>query len=88
MDDSADAFPESEVIGVDLSPTQSSLYTSKVQSPVSSHTNPYSVPVNCSFEIDDLEKEWTWSKPFDFVFSRVMAGSFQDYQAYINKAFK
>lgn len=46
------------------------------------------VPANCSFEIDDLEKEWTWSKPFDFVFSRVMAGSFQDYQAYISKAYK
>ncbi|KAH6887113.1 methyltransferase domain-containing protein [Thelonectria olida] len=66
----ADAFPESEVIGVDLSPTQQHL-----------------VPVNCSFEIDDLEKDWTWSKPFDFIFSRVMAGSFQDYQAYITKAY-
>ncbi|KAF4985585.1 hypothetical protein FDECE_16461 [Fusarium decemcellulare] len=66
----ADAFPESEVIGVDLSPTQPSL-----------------VPVNCSFEIDDLEKDWTWTTPFDFIFSRVMAGSFQDYQAYIQKAY-
>ncbi|KAF4980048.1 hypothetical protein FZEAL_3910 [Fusarium zealandicum] len=66
----ADTFPESEVIGVDLSPTVPSF-----------------VPSNCSFEIDDLEKEWTWSKPFDFVFSRVMAGSFQDYDAYIEKAY-
>ncbi|KAJ4162950.1 hypothetical protein NW754_014371 [Fusarium falciforme] len=67
----ADAFPGSEVIGVDLSPTQPSL-----------------VPVNCSFEIDDLEKEWTWTKPFDFAFSRVMAGSFRDYDSYIQKAYK
>ncbi|KAJ3539967.1 hypothetical protein NM208_g5269 [Fusarium decemcellulare] len=35
----------------------------------------------------DLEKDWTWTKPFDFIFSRVMAGSFQDYQAYIQKAY-
>ncbi|KAM5345069.1 hypothetical protein ACJ41O_010931 [Fusarium nematophilum] len=52
-----------------------------------SPTQPSLVPVNCSFEIDDLEKEWTWTKHFDFVFSRVMAGSFQDYQAYIKKAY-
>ncbi|CAM1503213.1 Fc.00g079890.m01.CDS01 [Cosmosporella sp. VM-42] len=67
----ADAFPESEVIGVDLSPTQASM-----------------TPPNCTFEIDDLENEWTWTKPFDFLFSRVMAGSFKDYQAYINQAYK
>lgn len=66
----ADMHPESEVIGVDLSPIQPGL-----------------IPPNCSFEIDDLEKEWTWTKPFDFIFSRVMAGSFEDYQAYADKAF-
>ncbi|EWZ34385.1 hypothetical protein FOZG_12361 [Fusarium oxysporum Fo47] len=67
----ADAFPQSEVIGVDLSPTQ-----------------PTMVPINCTFEIDDLEKDWIWAKPFDFVFSRVMAGSFEDYDAFISKAYK
>ncbi|KAF4948636.1 hypothetical protein FGADI_9540 [Fusarium gaditjirri] len=65
----ADAFPQSEVIGVDLSPTQ-----------------PTMVPANCTFEIEDLEKDWTWAKPFDFIFSRVMAGSFEDYAAFISKA--
>ena len=47
-----------------------------------------SVPPNCSFELDDVEKDWTWSKPFDFIFSRVMAGSLTDYQAYVDKAFQ
>jgi hypothetical protein len=47
----------------------------------------HSVPPNCSFEVDDVEKEWTWSTPFDFIFSRVMAGSFTDYQAFVDKAF-
>jgi len=45
------------------------------------------VPPNVSFEIDDIEKEWTWTKPFDFIHSRDMAGSFGDYQEYIDKIF-
>ncbi|KAJ2898478.1 hypothetical protein MKZ38_003867 [Zalerion maritima] len=45
------------------------------------------IPPNCTFEIDDVEKEWTWSKPFDFVFARHMCASFQDYQGFVDKAF-
>ncbi|KAG5800315.1 hypothetical protein H9Q69_000613 [Fusarium xylarioides] len=45
------------------------------------------VPPNCSFEIDDLEKEWTWTTPFDFIFSRMMTGSFSDPEAIAKKAF-
>lgn len=54
---------------------------------VSEPLTPLTLP-NCLFEIDDLEKEWTWEKPFDFIFRRVMASCFEDYQAYINKAYK
>ncbi|KAF9873156.1 methyltransferase domain-containing protein [Colletotrichum karsti] len=42
-------------------------------------------PPNCSFEIDDLEKEWTWTKPFDFIMCRGMAGCFADVPAMIQK---
>ncbi|PKS08118.1 hypothetical protein jhhlp_005393 [Lomentospora prolificans] len=66
----ADAHPDSEVIGVDLSPIQPTL-----------------TPPNCSFEVDDLEKDWTWTQPFDFLFSRVMASCFEDCQVYIDKAY-
>lgn len=66
----ADAHPEADVIGVDLSPVQPSF-----------------VPPNCHFEIDDLEKEWTWSQPFDFIFSRMMTGSFSDNADIVQKAF-
>lgn len=66
----ADAHPDAEVIGVDLSPVQ-----------------PLFVPPNCSFEIDDLEKEWTWTKKFDFIFSRMMTGSFADNRSIVQKAF-
>ncbi|EMT71448.1 hypothetical protein FOC4_g10009948, partial [Fusarium odoratissimum] len=44
------------------------------------------VPPNCSFEIDDLEKEWTWTTPFDFIFSRMMTGSFSDPETIAKKA--
>ena len=66
----ADAHPEAEVIGVDLSPVQ-----------------PEFVPPNCFFEIDDLEKDWTWGRSFDFVFARMMAGSFTDNGAIVQKVF-
>ncbi|ODH49102.1 hypothetical protein GX48_04720 [Paracoccidioides brasiliensis] len=40
---------------------------------------PLYVPTNCRFELDDLEKEWTWSQPFDYIFSRMMVGSFANF---------
>ncbi len=39
-------------------------------------------------QIDDLEKEWTWSKPFDFIFSRMMTGSFASNESIVQKAFE
>ncbi|KAK0640597.1 S-adenosyl-L-methionine-dependent methyltransferase [Cercophora newfieldiana] len=68
--DYADAHPEAEVIGVDLSPIQ-----------------PAWVPPNLQFEIDDVEQDWTWTKSFDYIFSRAMAGSFTDPGAVVEKAF-
>lgn len=66
----ADLHPESEVIGVDLSPIQPTL-----------------VPPNCFFELDDLEKDWTWTRPFDFIFCRAMAGSFANIEDIVNKSY-
>ncbi|KAM0331503.1 hypothetical protein ACHAQA_003180 [Verticillium albo-atrum] len=37
--------------------------------------------------VDDLEKEWTWSQPFDYIFSRMMVGSFADWNAYVRQAY-
>jgi hypothetical protein len=39
-------------------------------------------------KIDDLEKDWTWTKSFDFIFSRFMTGSFADNSAIVKKAFE
>ncbi|KAH6879424.1 S-adenosyl-L-methionine-dependent methyltransferase [Thelonectria olida] len=49
---------------------------------------PAFVPPNCIFEIDDLEKEWTWKTPFDFIFSRMMTGSFAKPEAMAKKAYE
>lgn len=46
------------------------------------------VPPNCTFEIDDLEKEWTWSHPFDLVFGRVLTGSFKNIEDFIQKSYE
>ncbi|KAF5694729.1 methyltransferase [Fusarium denticulatum] len=45
------------------------------------------VPPNCAFEIDDLEKEWMWTEPFDFIFCRVMTGSFADMEKFVQNAY-
>ncbi|GJC85552.1 secondary metabolism regulator LAE1 [Colletotrichum liriopes] len=45
------------------------------------------VPPNCIFEIDDLEKEWTWTEPFDFIFARNMNGSFANWDGVMTQAY-
>ena len=46
------------------------------------------MPPNCTFELDDVEKDWTWSHPFDFIFSRYMTGCFADTEEFVKKAFE
>ncbi|OLN81082.1 Trans-aconitate 2-methyltransferase 12 [Colletotrichum chlorophyti] len=46
-----------------------------------------SVPPNVKFEIDDLEEEWTYSQPFDYIHSRMMTGSVNDWKIYLEKCF-
>ncbi|GKT49983.1 putative methyltransferase tdiE [Colletotrichum spaethianum] len=46
------------------------------------------VPPNCTFEVDDVEKEWTWTQPFDFIFIRSMIGSFSSWENIIAKAYQ
>ncbi|KAF5548915.1 methyltransferase [Fusarium mexicanum] len=45
------------------------------------------VPPNCTFEIDDAEKEWTWTKPFDYVFVRLMVGSIANWDKLIRQSY-
>ncbi|GKT95320.1 methyltransferase domain-containing protein [Colletotrichum tofieldiae] len=45
------------------------------------------VSPNCIFEIDDLEMEWTWTEPFDFIFARNMNGSFANWEGVLEQAY-
>ncbi|KAK1962343.1 methyltransferase domain-containing protein [Colletotrichum sublineola] len=49
---------------------------------------PEFIPPNCKFEVDDIEKEWTWSQPFDFIFFRSMIGSFASWPDMLAKAYE
>ncbi|KAL6406919.1 hypothetical protein AUP68_09735 [Ilyonectria robusta] len=69
--DFADEHPETEVIGVDLSPTQ-----------------PEFIPPNLRFEIDDIDEDWTYSQPFDYIHSRMMNVSVKNWPEYLRKIFE
>ncbi|KAK1452046.1 methyltransferase domain-containing protein [Colletotrichum melonis] len=45
------------------------------------------VPPNLKFEIDDLEEEWTWSRPFNYIHSRVMTGAINDWDLYLRRCY-
>ncbi|GJC89836.1 putative methyltransferase tdiE [Colletotrichum liriopes] len=45
------------------------------------------MPPNVRFEVDDLEEPWTYSRPFDYIHSRMMNGSISDWNVYARKCF-
>ncbi|PMD30003.1 S-adenosyl-L-methionine-dependent methyltransferase [Hyaloscypha variabilis F] len=53
-----------------------------------SPTQPNSVPPNVQFEIDDVEKEWTFQNPFDLVHVRFMAASLLDWPKLVSQCYK
>lgn len=48
---------------------------------------PAFVPPNVSFEVDDIEESWTWSKPLDLIHARMMTGSIVDWPKLIASAY-
>ncbi|KXH38642.1 hypothetical protein CNYM01_08729 [Colletotrichum nymphaeae SA-01] len=71
--DFGDEHPEAEVLGIDLSPAQPELQVG--------------VPPNVRFEIDDLEETWTYSRPFDYIHSRMITSCVKDWKAYFQQSF-
>ncbi|GKT42088.1 putative methyltransferase tdiE [Colletotrichum spaethianum] len=47
-----------------------------------------SVPPNVRFEVDDMEEEWLYSRPFDYIHSRFINASIADWEKLIRKAYK
>ncbi|KAG5992602.1 hypothetical protein E4U54_003596 [Claviceps lovelessii] len=48
---------------------------------------PTFVPPNVSFIMDDLEMEWAYRRPFDFVFGRMLVASIGDWPKFIRQSF-
>ncbi|KAF5019752.1 hypothetical protein F66182_8237 [Fusarium sp. NRRL 66182] len=53
-----------------------------------SPSQPSFVPPNVRFEIDDIDEEWNYSQPFDYVHSRFMNFSIQNWEAYLDNIYK
>ncbi|KIL94374.1 hypothetical protein FAVG1_02937 [Fusarium avenaceum] len=45
------------------------------------------VPPNLSFVIDDIEDDWTYNQPFDYIHSRFMTSSIANWTDYLTKCF-
>ncbi|KAF2457349.1 S-adenosyl-L-methionine-dependent methyltransferase [Lineolata rhizophorae] len=56
--DMGDKYPSAEILGVDLSPPESSCVR---------------------FEVDDIEEQWTYGRPFNFIHARWLAGAIRDW---------
>lgn len=93
----AEQYPESMVIGTDLSPVQPGKYepmaqmSEKIEMTSQCMLNNCSGPSNIQFMIDDVNKP-TWSWPndnyFDYIHSRYMIGSIENWKALAAKAYK
>ncbi|KAJ9665692.1 hypothetical protein H2201_004176 [Coniosporium apollinis] len=49
---------------------------------------PSLVPPNVRFEVDDIENEWVFSAPFDYIHARYLAGSLKDWPRLLQQAYR
>jgi SAM-dependent methyltransferase len=52
------------------------------------NTPPLSVPVNCSFEVEDFEDEWTYEQKFDLIHGRLLLSCFSNPKRVFEQAFR
>ncbi|KAH8893458.1 S-adenosyl-L-methionine-dependent methyltransferase [Thozetella sp. PMI_491] len=46
------------------------------------------VPPNLSFEVDDLEQHWNFSRKFNYIHSQLMIGAFQDWPKFFRQSYE
>jgi SAM-dependent methyltransferase len=66
----ADHHPNTNILGIDLSPIQ-----------------PSTVPINCTFEIDDATKDWNFIKKFDFIHTRAITMGIGNWDRLVEQAY-
>ncbi|KAF4821821.1 Secondary metabolism regulator LAE1 [Colletotrichum siamense] len=45
------------------------------------------VPPNVRFEVDDIEEPWLFSRPFDYIHSRMMTSSISNWKQFVQRAY-
>lgn len=48
----------------------------------------FSLPPNVDFEVDDIEEEWVFDEPFDYIHSRLMTSSIADWKEYLKNCYE
>lgn len=46
------------------------------------------VPPNVRFEVDDIEEPWLFSRPFDYIHSRMMTSSISNWKQLVQRAYE
>jgi hypothetical protein len=46
------------------------------------------VPPNVKFEVDDVEGDWVYAHPFDYIFCRYMTGSIADWPKLVKNIYE
>ena len=46
------------------------------------------VPPNVKFEVDDVEGDWVYAHPFDYIFCRYMTGSIADWPKLVRNIYE
>ncbi|KAK4187869.1 Phosphoethanolamine N-methyltransferase 1 [Podospora australis] len=49
---------------------------------------PSFTPPNISFYVDDLESDWTYPEPFDFIYGRMLTGALTNWPKFMHQAFE
>ena len=52
------------------------------------NTDTTSVPTNCYFFVDDVEDDWEYTQPFDFIYSRIMTGSMANWPRFFKQSYE
>ncbi|ORX94668.1 S-adenosyl-L-methionine-dependent methyltransferase [Clohesyomyces aquaticus] len=45
------------------------------------------VPPNCSFLVDDCDKDWVFREPFDFIHTRAMVAALKDWDRFLHQSY-
>ncbi|KAK1759142.1 secondary metabolism regulator LAE1 [Echria macrotheca] len=48
---------------------------------------PFWIPPNVKFEVDDIESPWSYHAPFDFIFSRYLVSAIRDWPSLVRNVF-